>query len=332
MLRFALFGAGRIGRIHVDNMAAIPNAKLSYVYDVNTKAASEVAERYGAKVAPDVDAVLADPAVDAVLIATSTDTHVDFITRAAKAGKAILCEKPISNDIGLVNRCREQISGCKVPIQLGFNRRFDPSHRALSDAVHKGAIGRIEQLIITSRDSSPPPVSYVKVSGGLFRDMMIHDFDMARFVLGEEPVEVMATGSALVDSEIGSAGDVDSAMVLMKTASGLLCHINCSRRCVYGYDQRIEAFGSLGMLLSNNRTATTVERYSQSVTGARDPLLNFFIDRYVDAYRNQLSDFIDAVTSGRAPSPGFEDGRRALVLADAAQESLRTGRAVKVAY
>lgn len=332
MLRFALLGAGRIGRVHADNMAPNPNAKLAYVYDVNAKSAHEVAERHGAKVAPDVDAALSDPTVNAVLIASSTDTHVDLITRAAKAGKAVLCEKPIDLDIGRVDRCRMEIADCRVPIQIGFNRRYDPGHRGVFDAVRRGEIGSIEQLVITSRDSSPPPASYVKASGGLFRDMMIHDFDMARFVLGDDPVEVSAYGSALVDPAIGAAGDVDSAMVIMKTAAGVLCHINCSRRASYGYDQRVEAFGSQGMVVSNNRTATNVERCTATATGVREPLLNFFIDRYVDAYRNQLNDFIDAVNTGREPSPGFEDGRRALVLADAAQESLRSGRAVKVSY
>jgi myo-inositol 2-dehydrogenase/D-chiro-inositol 1-dehydrogenase len=332
MLRFALFGAGRIGRLHADNVSANPNAKLVCVYDVNEAAATEVARKHGAKVAPTVEAALADPEVDAVLIASSTNTHVDLITRSAKAGKAVLCEKPIDLDLAVVDRCREEIAGCNVPVQIGFNRRYDPSHRGVFSAVKNGEIGKLEQLVITSRDPSPPPASYVAVSGGLFRDMMIHDFDLARFILGEEVVEVTASGSVLVDPEIGAAGDVDSAMVVMKTASGKLCHINNSRRASYGYDQRVEAFGSEGMVISNNRTATTVERFSATATAVREPLLNFFIDRYGDAYRNQINDFIDAVANGRQPSPGFDDGRRALVLADAALESLKTGRTVQVKY
>jgi myo-inositol 2-dehydrogenase/D-chiro-inositol 1-dehydrogenase len=332
MLRFALFGAGRIGRLHADNVSANPNARLVCVYDVNENAAAEVARKHGAKVAPTVEAALADPEVDAVLIASSTNTHVDLITRSAKAGKAVLCEKPIDLDIGQVDRCRQEIASCNVPVQIGFNRRYDPSHHAVFDAVQNGDIGHIEQLVITSRDPAPPPVAYIAVSGGLFRDMMIHDFDLARFILGEEVVEVTASGSALVDPAIAEAGDVDSAMVVMKTASGKLCHINNSRRASYGYDQRVEAFGSLGMVISNNRTATTLERHSATTTGAREPLLNFFIDRYGDAYRNQINDFIDAVANGRQPSPNFDDGRRALVLADAALESLKSGRTVKVEY
>lgn len=330
MLRFALFGAGRIGRLHADNVSANPHARLVCVYDINCSAASEVAQKHGAEVAPTVEAALAHPEVDAVLIASSTNTHVDLITRSALAGKAVLCEKPIDLDITVVDRCLKEIAGCNVPVQIGFNRRYDPSHRGVFDAVNNGEIGRLEQLVITSRDPSPPPASYVAVSGGLFRDMMIHDFDLARFILGEEIIEVTASGSVLVDSAIGEAGDIDSAMVVMKTASGKLCHINNSRRASYGYDQRVEAFGSAGMVISNNRTATTVERYSASATGVREPLLNFFIDRYGDAYRNQINDFIDAVCNNRAPSPGFDDGRQALILADAALESLRSGRTVRL--
>jgi myo-inositol 2-dehydrogenase/D-chiro-inositol 1-dehydrogenase len=332
MLRFALFGAGRIGRLHAANLSAHPRATLVSVYDVSEPAAREVAERHGASVAPSVDAVLADAGVDAVLIASPTPTHVELLTRAARAGKAVLCEKPIDLDIARVERCREEIAGYRVPVQIGFNRRWDPSHRSLAQAVRAGEIGNVEQVVITSRDPAPPPLAYLASSGGLFRDMMIHDFDLARFVLGEDPVEVSATGSALVDPAVASVNDVDSAMVWMKTTSGKLCHINNSRRASYGYDQRVEAFGSAGMLISNNRTATTVERYTATATAVRDPLLNFFIDRYVDAYRNQVDGFIDAVGSGREPSPGFEDGRRALILADAALESLATGKVVEVRY
>lgn len=332
MLRFALFGAGRIGRLHAETLAANPDVELLYVYDVYAPAAQEVAARHGARVAPDIDAALGDTAVDAVLIASSTDTHVDLLARSALAGKAVLCEKPIDLDRKRVERCRAAIAGCNVPIQIGFNRRYDPSHRALCEAVSRGEIGRLEQVIITSRDPGLPPIGYLKGSGGLFRDMMIHDLDLARCILGEDPVEISAFGSVLVDPAVAEAGDIDSAMVLLKTATGRLCHINNSRRAVYGYDQRIEAFGSAGMLISNNRTATTVERYTASATGMRDPLLNFFIDRYAEAYRNQVNAFVDAVSSGHTPAPGFEDGYKAQVLADAALEALQSGRTVRIEY
>ncbi len=332
MLRFGLFGAGRIGSMHARNLAANPRVELSYVYDVDEPAAQKAAGGSGARVAPDITTILTDAAVDAVLIASPTNTHVDLIRQSAKAGKAVLCEKPIALDITLVNECRDQIADCKVPVQIALNRRFDPSHSALREAVQAGDIGRIEKLIITSRDPAPPPADYVKISGGLFRDMMIHDFDLARFITADEPVEVSAIGSALVEPEIASLGDIDTAMVMMKLTSGALCHINCSRRAVYGYDQRVEAFGPGGMLLSNNCTRTTVERYGKQATAAREPLLNFFIERYSEAYFNQVNAFVDAVEQGTAASPSFEDGRRALILANAAGESLETGRSVKVVY
>ena len=332
MLRFGLFGAGRIGSMHARNLAANPRIELAYVYDIDEPAARKAAEGAGARVAPDITTILTDATVDAVLIASPTNTHVDLIIQAVEAGKAVLCEKPIDLDINRANRCRDKIADCKVPIQIGFNRRFDPSHSALNEAVQNGDIGRIEKLIITSRDPAPPPIDYVKVSGGLFRDMMIHDFDLARFVMGEEPTEISAMGSALVSPDIASLGDIDTAMVIMKMTSGALCHINCSRRAVYGYDQRLEAFGPGGMLLSNNRTKTTVERYGKQATAAREPLLNFFIERYSEAYFNQVNAFVDAVEQGRPAAPSFEDGRRALILANAAGESLETRRSVKVVY
>ena len=332
MLGFALFGAGRIGRMHAENLALSPDARLVTVYDVHAASAEAVAGRHGATVAPDVAAALDDGDVQAVLIASSTDTHVDLIAAAARAGKAILCEKPIDLDSDRVAECWRQIGGLGVPIQIGFNRRYDPSPRAVAEAVAAGEIGTVEQVIITSRDPGPPPAAYLKVSGGLFRDMMIHDFDLARFVLGEEPVEVFATGAALFDRNAKALGDVDTAMVILRAASGALCHITCSRRAVFGYDQRLEAFGSKGMVRSRNRRATTVERYTETATGARDPLLNFFIERYDEAYRAELADFIACVRDGRPPAVTFEDGRRALLLADAANESRASGRAVTVTF
>ncbi len=242
------------------------------------------------------------------------------------------CLKPIDLDIGRVNKCQADIADCKVPVQIGFNRRYDPTHRAVHDAVRAGEVGDVHQVIITSRDPELAPMAYLRVSGGLYRDMMIHDFDLARFMLGEEPVEVMAMGSVLVSEELASIEDVDTAMVMMRTASGKQCHINCSRRAVYGYDQRVEVFGSKGMVQSGNRRETFVERSTQTATGQQDPLLYFFIDRYPEAYVLELNDFIDTVDNKRAPSVTFEDGRRALVLADAANESLRRSAAVPVIY
>ena len=332
MMKIALFGAGRIGRMHGDNLAANPRVEFSHVYDVYEPAAREVAERHGVIAAKDVESVLGDGDVDAVLIASSTDTHVDLITASAKAGKAVLCEKPIDLDINRVDQCLAAIADCNVAVQIGFNRRFDPTHRGVYDAVRAGEAGKIEQIIITSRDPAPPPPAYIKVSGGLFRDMMIHDFDLARFLMAEEFVAVSAMGGVLVDPEIGALNDVDTAMVVMHTATGAQCHINCSRRAVYGYDQRVEVFGSAGMVRSDNRRQANILRDTATRTEAREPLTNFFIDRYPEAYVAELDDFIETVTTGRAPSVTFEDGRRALMLADAANESLRSGSVVSLSY
>ena len=327
---FAIFGCGRIGRMHADVVAQNPHARVVWTYDVHQPSAEAVAQKHGAKAAPTVDEALGDPEVRAVLIASSTDTHVDLLTRSVKAGKAVLCEKPIDLDIARVDACWAEIGPLKPVIQLGFNRRFDPSFRAVRQGIRQGEIGKVELVVITSRDPGPPPAAYIQVSGGLFRDMMIHDFDLARFLLGEEITQVSAMASNLVDPEIGRLGDIDTAMVTMKARSGALVHINNSRRAVYGYDQRIEAFGEKGMLRCDNKRATTILRYGSETTAARDPLLNFFIERYADAYRQEIDAFIDCVQNGSTPSVGFADGRQALVLANAAYESLHTGRAVEV--
>ena len=328
MLGFALFGAGRIGTMHAGNLAVNPRANLVCVYDVIEDAARKLATRHGAQVAPDPESVFADSAVDAVLIGSTTATHADLMTAAAKAGKAVFCEKPLDLDIERVNRCRDEIAGLDVPIQIGFNRRYDRHHRAVRDAVREGDVGRVEMVIVTSRDGGLSPMKFILESGGLFRDMTIHDFDMARFILGEEVVAVSVMASVMIDSKLTEAGHVDTAMILMRARSGALCHINNSRRAVYGYDQRVEVFGSAGMVRSGNVRPTSVERYGAAATLARDPLLDIFISRYAESYVLQLDDFIDAVESGREPSVTFEDGRRALILAAAAEESLATGCAV----
>ena len=310
MLGFALFGAGLIGHVHAGNLVANPRANFVSIYDVVPGAARELGAKFGVAVAPDVEAILSDRAVDAVVIGSSTATHVDLLTAAAKAGKAVFCEKPIDLDLDRVVRCREVISGLGVPIQIGFNRRFDPSHRAVHDAVRDGEVGTVEMVMVTSRDPEPPPIEYVKSAGGLFRDMMVHDFDIARFVLGEEPVAVSAMGSALVDAEIGRSGHIDTAMALLRTDSGALCHIDNSFRAVYGYDQRVEVFGSRGMVRSDNLRPTSLERYDAHSTAARDPLRHFFTERYAESYAREIDDFIDSVQAGREPSVTFDDGYR----------------------
>lgn len=329
MLHFAQFGAGRIGAIHAANLAASGRARLKHVVDVHAPAAQALAAQHGAQVSS-IEAALADPEVGAVIVASSTDTHADLVIAAARAGKAIFCEKPIDLSLARVDACLAEVKRAGVPMLVGFNRRFDPSFAELHRRIGAGAIGAVEQVVITSRDPGPPPVSYIKVSGGLFRDMTIHDFDMARWLLGEEPAELFAWGTNLVDPAIGAAGDVDSAMVLLKTASGRMAHINNSRRASYGYDQRIEVHGSAGRLIAGNRTPTTVELADAQAVTADKPL-HFFLERYADAYRIELNAFLDAVANGTPMPVGAEDGRQALVLADAAVESLHSGRPVTLA-
>ena len=264
-----------------------------------------------------------------MLIATPTDTHADFIDQAAAAGKAVLCEKPVDMSSARIRETLTRVEKAGTMLMIGFNRRFDPNFAALKKRLAEGVAGDVELVTILSRDPSPPPVSYIERSGGLYRDMMIHDFDMARFLLGEEPVEVHAVGSSLVDPAIGAAGDVDTAAVVMKTASGRICQISNSRRATYGYDQRIEVHGSKGLLSAANVHETTV-----TFAGARgfttDPVQNFFLERYAAAYRNEVDAFIDAVIDGKPVSPSGHDGLRAQMLADAATESSQTGQTVKV--
>ncbi len=328
MMRIGLLGAGRIGRIHGLNVAARADARLVALADASAEAAASLAGATGTKVAT-ADAILADREIDAVLICTPTDTHADLIEKAVLAGKAVFCEKPVDLDAARIRRCLDVVAKAGKPLMIGFNRRFDPNFAALRRRLHAGEVGAIEIVSVISRDPSPPPAEYVSRSGGLFRDMMIHDFDMARFLLGEEPAEVYAVGSSLVDPAIGKAGDVDTAAVLMKTRSGRIAQISNSRRATYGYDQRIEVHGSGGMLRAGNIHETSVE----SATGAgfrADPVQNFFLERYAAAYRTELNAFVEAVKGKTAPSPSGLDGLKAQILADAATESRHSGKPVTV--
>ncbi|WP_332766331.1 inositol 2-dehydrogenase [Phenylobacterium sp.] len=326
MFKIALFGAGRIGRIHAANAAAHPALTLAYVVDPVAAAARALAVETGARVT-DLETALGDASVAGVIIASSTDTHLDYARRAVAAGKAVFCEKPIDQDLARARSATIELSGSRL--FLGFNRRFDPSFQALKARLSSGAVGRLESLQITSHDPAPPPVSYIKVSGGLFKDMAIHDFDMARWLLGEEPVEVFASASCLVDPKIGAAGDVDTAKTLLRTASGKLCVISNSRRSGYGYDQRIEAFGSEGMVKADNMLESTVQTWNETGAAA-DRFQNFFLDRYRDAYRLEIDHFAEILAGQAAPSVGYADGVAALALAEAAGLSARTGQVVKL--
>jgi myo-inositol 2-dehydrogenase/D-chiro-inositol 1-dehydrogenase len=329
MLRFGLFGAGRIGRVHASTLATHPRIKLAVVHDPVEAAAREVAGPCDATPTGDAEVILGDPAIDAVVIAAPTPTHVGLLTAAVQAGKAVLCEKPIDLDLARVDACWADIKDLDPRVMVGFNRRFDPTFTEIRSRVAAGEIGRLEQLIITSRDPGPAPPAYIATSGGLFRDMMIHDFDMARFFLGEV-TEVQAIGANLIEPYIAEAGDIDSAMVLLRGAGGELAQIVNSRRCAFGYDQRLEAFGAQGMLSAGNQTPTSVLHYGASGTGTAPPYLNFFLDRYLSSYRAELDHLVTCIEQGTVPSPGFADGRAGLALADAANESMRTGRAVRI--
>lgn len=323
MVGMAVLGCGRIGRIHAGNLARHPRARLLTVFDVASDAARQTATELGVKRAESLDEVWADREVAAVLIATPTDTHVPLITAAVEAGKAVFCEKPIDVDLERARACGREIAPHRPRLMMGFNRRFDPSFRALGERLHRGEIGRLELVVITSRDPAPPPLAYIRSSGGLLRDMTIHDFDMARYLAGDIS-QVQAFGANLVDPKIAKLGDIDTCAVSMRAKSGALLQINNSRRCVYGYDQRIEVFGASGMLQTANQRATSVERSGAEYTGARDPALNFFIERYAEAYRAELDAFVQSVEEGHPTSPDFSDGLEALRLAVAAEESLRT--------
>jgi myo-inositol 2-dehydrogenase/D-chiro-inositol 1-dehydrogenase len=328
-MKFGIIGAGRIGKIHAANVAARADCEARFVADADAAAAEALARTTGAAVAS-IDEIIGAADVDAVAICTPTDMHADLIEKAARAGKAIFCEKPIDLDAERIRRCLDVVKANGATLMVGFNRRFDPNFAALQARIAGGMIGDLEIVSITSRDPGPPPISYIARSGGLFRDMMIHDFDMARFLLGEEPIAVSAMGSALVDKAIGEAGDVDTAVVVMETKSGKVAQISNSRRASYGYDQRVEAHGSKGMIRAGNIRETTVEfAGAQGFVG--DKILNFFLERYASAYRGELDAFVGAVKSGGKPRPDGEDGLKANLLADAACLSWRTRQRVALA-
>ncbi|MBV2143169.1 inositol 2-dehydrogenase [Falsochrobactrum sp. TDYN1] len=327
--RLALLGAGRIGKVHAGAIASDRRARLVAVADANQDAAKAIADASGAEVRTIEDIEKAND-VDAVLICTPTNTHADLIERFARAGKAVFCEKPIDLDIARVRVCLKVIEDTGASVMLGFNRRFDPHFAAVRKAIDDGRIGNVEMVTITSRDPGAPPADYIKVSGGIFRDMTIHDFDMARFLLGEEIESVSASASVLVDPKIGELGDFDSASVILTTPSGRQCVISNSRRASYGYDQRIEVHGSLGAVSAENQRPVSIEVASKDGYN-RPPLHDFFMTRYTAAYAAEIGSFIDALDGGKAPSPSARDGLQALALAEAALRSVKEGRTVKVA-
>jgi myo-inositol 2-dehydrogenase/D-chiro-inositol 1-dehydrogenase len=327
-VRFGLLGAGRIGKVHAKAVTGDPQARLVAVADAMPGAAQAIADQYGCEVRS-IDAIEQAADIDAVVICTPTDTHADLIERFVKAGKAVFCEKPVDLSLGRVKQCLEVVRQHNGRLMVGFNRRFDPHFRAVRAQIDAGAIGAVEMVVITSRDPGAPPVDYIKRSGGIFRDMTIHDFDMARFLLGEEVTEVAASAAVLVDPAIGAAGDYDSVQVLLKTASGRQAMISNSRRATYGYDQRIEVHGSDGMVSAENQRPVSIE-LANGRGYIRPPLHDFFMTRYTEAYAAEIAAFIQALASGAAAVPTGEDGLIALALADAALKSVAEKRTVLV--
>ena len=319
--------------MHAEIINSHPECSLKYIFDINKQFANELADKYNASVASTAEEALENNDIQAVFIASATPTHTEFIIKAAKAGKAIFCEKPIDLDINKVNQCWDEIKNLKVPIQIGFNRRFDTSHNQVQKIANSGKIGQLEMVVITSRDPAPPSLDYLKDSGGIFRDCTIHDFDLARFILGDDPVvEVTALGSQMVNDDIKKINDHDTTMCILKSKKGVLVHINNSRRAVYGYDQRVEVFGSKGMSISNNQTPSSVEYFNESETFSKEPILNFFIERYSQAYKDQFKDFIQSIKLNQDTKVTFKDGRNALILANAANESLNKGQNIRINY
>lgn len=327
-LNIAILGAGRIGTVHADAVTRTPGARLAAISDPVAAAAQAIADRHGCAIAT-IDAIASDADIGAVVICTPTDTHSDLIERFVRAGKAVFCEKPVDLSVARAQACLRTVEAEGGLLMVGFQRRFDPDFNALKAVIDAGDIGTVEMVTLVSRDPGPPPGAYIARSGGIFRDMTIHDFDVARWLLGEEVATVQAAASNLVDPAIGKLGDYDTANVILVSAGGRQATINNSRRATYGYDQRIEVHGSLGSVAAMNRhKANIVVANAQGYTVP--PLLDFFMTRYTAAYAAEIAAFVACVTDGTAPPTTGHDGVMALALADAALRSVRDGRAVAV--
>ena len=333
MINIALFGLGRIGSMHAQNIFLNNKCSLQYVFDIDQALAKKIAKKFNSISIKNTRIAYTDKNVDVIFITTPTSTHIKYIMEAVKFKKTIFCEKPLDLNIKKINQCKKFIKKYNPKIQVGFNRRYDPGHYALKKSIQIGEIGKLEKIIITSRDPAPPSMAYLKVSGGIFRDMTIHDFDLIRFYLGNDEVkEIFATTTNLSDLRIKKINDYELAMCLIKSEKGVICMINNSRHCSYGYDQRVEVFGSKGMVISGNRRDNASEKFLESKTAIKRPLLNFFIDRYEEAYKLQLDDLIDLVQNRKNPRASFEEGRKAIIIANAAYKSLSFNKVVKINF
>jgi myo-inositol 2-dehydrogenase / D-chiro-inositol 1-dehydrogenase len=329
LFQIALFGAGRIGQVHARSITGHEETRLRYIVDVEAASAETLVGKFGGRVATGEEA-LADPGIDAIVVASSTSTHAALVEKGLKAGKAVFCEKPIDLSIDRVNACLDAIRGCRAPLFVAFNRRFDPAIAEMRRRITRGEIGDLELVTVISKDPGALPIEYLRGSGGMFRDMTIHDFDMARFILGEEPVTVSATAASLTDPAIAAAGDIDTASVTLQCESGRIAVITNSRRASFGYDQRVEAHGSLGTLRTENVPIFALVQEREDGVRREKPQF-FFLERYAQSYLEEWAHFVRVLKSNEAPSPSGEDGRRALMLAEAAYRSLESGRRIEIA-
>jgi myo-inositol 2-dehydrogenase/D-chiro-inositol 1-dehydrogenase len=334
MINVALFGLGRIGQMHGENLHAHKKFNLKYTFDINKNLSKKISSKFNATPIDNPKTAFQDEKIDIIFIASSTPTHIKLINEATKYKKIVFCEKPLDLDIKKVNSCKKIIKKFNPKIQLGFNRRYDPGHSSIKKDLKRGVIGTLEKIIITSRDPAPPPINYLKVSGGIFKDMMIHDFDLTRFYLqnNDELDSIYSIGSNISDKRFNTIKDYELASCVLKSKKGVQCIITNSRHCSFGYDQRVELFGSKGMLISGNKNENEAQTYTKNNTSQKKPLMNFFIDRYVDAYKLQLDELASYTLKRKNPVSSFEDGRRALIIANAALESLKKKRQIKIKF
>ena len=328
-LRIGVIGAGRIGIVHSGSVHDTEGAELAVIVDAVEESAAKLAGKYGVKHTTNVDDIFTKGDVDAIIVGSPTPTHVDLISRAIDAGIHVLCEKPVDLDINRANTISEKVKNSKTNVSIAFNRRYDPNFAAVHARVAAGEIGKLEQLILTSRDPGEPPRAYIAVSGGIFRDQVIHDFDIARFFVGDI-AEVSTFAANVFSSDIKAEGDFDTAVTNMRSVDGKLVSIVSSRRAVFGYDQRLEAFGEKGMLQVSNLTDTSVQSFASDHTAKKDPFMAFFLERYAASYRKELALFIESINTGKQLNPTYEDGCKALILADAATESAKTGKVITI--
>lgn len=330
-LNVGLIGAGRIGKLHAEHLAyRLPGVRLKAIADVNLEGAQACAARLGvANASDDYHAMLNDAGIQAVVICSSTDTHAQIVMEAAAAGKHIFCEKPIDLALAQVDQALEAVRKAGVLLQLGFNRRFDANFARVRQSIASGEVGTLRFVHITSRDPAPPPIAYVKVSGGIFMDMTIHDFDMARFLVGDEVQEVFVSGGVTVDPAIGEAGDIDTALTVLRFRNGVIGTIDNCRQAVYGYDQRVEAFGSKGSIQTDNNYPNSALLATERSVG-RDLPLNFFMERYSESYLVEMRAFVDAVLTGKPVPATGEDARKAMLIGMAARRSYETGAPVQI--